>query len=88
MKRVWVAQHERVVTSQQVADWERKAAAHDGYLQASRSMRAAAREQRKLRRSDDRDQQLYSMGWLDCLHAFDEAVVQSTAMMIDEEPEA
>ena len=88
MRRVWVAAHERVVTSQQVADWKRKAAAHDGYLAASKQMRAAARRQRDLRRSDERDQKLYSMGWLDCLHAFDTAVVTETARVIDEEPEA
>ena len=89
MKQVWVASHEVVITTSKLAALERKAAAHDGYVAASRIMGAAQHEQLGLRKqareAGDKEQGLYSMGWLDCLYAWNDAVVQATARIMEEQ---
>jgi hypothetical protein len=86
-KQVWLMSHERVVDANRLNELEAKERAHDGYLAATKRMSVAAFEQRKLRRSGERDQRLYSMGWLDSLYAFNEAVVAETGSILNEEIE-
>ena len=82
-RQIILGQHERVVDVNRLNDLERKAAAHDGYLAASKRMSAARHEQMQLRMNGDHDQRLYSLGWLDGLYAFGEAVVVETAIILE-----